>query len=214
MTQLARLERDALCDTFLAHGPQAPTLCSPWTAADLAAHIVIRDRRPDLAPGIWLSPLAGRLEKGQAQYAAKPWPELVELVRAGPPTWSPARLPAIDDTVNFVELFIHHEDVLRGDETPGPRRELSTRQSRAVWKTLGRTARLLFRRSPVGVVLQTPEGEELPARAATELGTVLLQGRPEELLLAAYGRRRVAALEETGGSDLVKALWTSPVGLS
>ena len=48
MTSLARRERISLCDTFTRTGPDAPTLCSPWTTADLAAHLVIRDRRPDL----------------------------------------------------------------------------------------------------------------------------------------------------------------------
>ena len=115
MTHLARLERESLCDTFVDVGPDAPTLCSPWTTADLAAHLVVRERRPDLAPGIWIPPLAGRLEDGQADYAAKPWPELVDLVRSGPPSWAPTQLASVDDAVNFVEFFIHHEDVLRGD---------------------------------------------------------------------------------------------------
>ena len=159
MTHLAQLERDALCDTFIAVGPDAPTLCSPWTTADLAAHLVVRERRPDLAPGIWLPPLASRLESGMEDYAAKPWPELVELVRSGPPKWSPAQFAGVDDAFNFIEYFIHHEDVLRGDEAVGPRRELCARESRALWKMLSRMAKVFFRRSPVGVVLSTPEGQ-------------------------------------------------------
>ena len=47
MTHLAELERAALCDTLEAVGPDVPTLCDPWTTAELAAHLVIRDRRPD-----------------------------------------------------------------------------------------------------------------------------------------------------------------------
>ena len=214
MTHLARSERDAFCDTLLAVGPGAPTLCSPWSAADLAAHVVVRDRRPDLAPGIWLPPLAHRLEEGQAAYAAKPFPELVDLVRSGPPPWSPVRLAPVDDLVNLVELFIHHEDVLRGDEQPGPRRVLSDRESRALWASLSRLARLFFRRSPVGVVLRTPDGRTIHARSTTELGTVVLEGRPEELLLTAYGRRRVADIEVTGGQEPVAALWAAPLGLA
>ena len=91
---------------------------------------VIRDRRPDLAPGIWVPLLASRTDEGIAAYAAKPWAELVDLVREGPPVWSPARVPPIDDAVNLVEFFIHHEDVLRGDEQVGPRRTISLRESR------------------------------------------------------------------------------------
>jgi uncharacterized protein (TIGR03085 family) len=214
MTHLARLERDALCATLDSVGPDAPTLCSPWTAADLTAHIVLRDRRPDLAPGIWVPALAARTEQGMRTYAAMPWPDLVDLVRAGPPFWSPARLAAVDDMVNFVEFFVHHEDVLRGDERPGPRRELSARETTGLWKALSRSARLLFRRSPVGVVLKTPAGDTVTARPATALGTVVLEGEPSELLLAAYGRRRVAQLDEMGSEAAVDGLWSAPVGLS
>jgi uncharacterized protein (TIGR03085 family) len=213
MTHLARLEREALCDTFLSTGPDAPTLCSPWTTAGLAAHLVIRDRRPDLSPGVWVPALGSRLEEAQAGYAAQPWPELVDLVRSGPPVWSPVRFAPVDDAVNLVELVIHHEDVLRGDGATGPRRVTSQRESRAVWSSLNRLGRLLFRRSPVGVVLRTPDGDSVHARAATELGTVVLEGAPVELLLAAYGRRRVADVEVTGGDDAVAALWGARLGL-
>lgn len=214
MTHLARLERDALCATLDAVGPAAPTLCSPWTAADLAAHLVLRDRRPDLSPGIWVPALAARTEEGMRRYAAMPWSDLVDLVRAGPPAWSPARLAAVDDLVNFVEFFVHHEDLLRGDELPGPRRELTARESAGLWKSLSRSARLLFRRSPVGVVLKTPAGDTLTARTATLLGAVVLEGEPAELLLAAYGRRRVAQLEVMGSDEAIDGLWSAPVGLS
>ena len=91
---LARRERLDLCDTFEAVGPDAPTLCMPWTTRDLAAHLVVREGRPDLASGIWLPFLKERTEREQARIAAQPWPELVEAVRSGPPGWHPARLPA------------------------------------------------------------------------------------------------------------------------
>jgi uncharacterized protein (TIGR03085 family) len=214
MTHLARLERDALCATLAVVGPAAPTLCSPWTAADLAAHLVLRDRRPDLAPGIWVPALAARTEQGMRRYAAMPWADLVDLVRAGPPVWSPARVPTVDDLVNFVEFFVHHEDVLRGDEVPGPRRELSDRATRGLWTSLSRSARLMFRRSPVGVVLRTPAGDTIAAHPATALGTVILEGEPGELLLAAYGRRRVAQLAVMGSDEAVSRLWSAPVGLT
>jgi len=97
MSHLAGLERAALCDTFAATGPDAPTLCSPWTTRDLAAHLLVRERRPDLAPGIWVPPLASLAEHGMRRYAARPWPELVGLVRGGPPSWSPARVAAVDN---------------------------------------------------------------------------------------------------------------------
>ncbi len=214
MTHLARTERDALCQTFLATGPDAPTLCSPWTTADLAAHLVVRERRPDLAAGLLVPALAQRLEDGQAGYAAKPWPELVDLVRSGPPLWSPTRLGPVDEAVNLVEFVIHHEDVLRGDGAVGPRREVSAQLSKAVWSTLSRMGRAFFRRTPTGVILKTPDGRTLQPRSATDLGTVVLEGEPVELLLAAYGRHRVAQLEVTGGPDAVGSLWGADLGLT
>jgi uncharacterized protein (TIGR03085 family) len=120
----------------------------------------------------------------------------------------------VDNAFSFVELFIHHEDVLRGDERRGPRRVLSDRESRALWGSLSRLARLFFRRSPVGVVVRTPDGRTIHARSTTALGTVVLEGRPEELLLTAYGRRRVADVEAIGSEEAVSALWSAPLGLA
>jgi hypothetical protein len=74
--------------------------------------------------------------------------------------------------------------------------------------------RMFFRRSPVGVVLTTPDGQSIQAKGTTELGTVVLEGAASELLLTAFGRRRVAEVEVTGGDDAVAALWAAPLGLS
>lgn len=214
MTHLAALERDALCDTFLTVGPDAPTLCPPWRTRDLAAHLVVRERRPDLAGGIVVPLLAPLTEQGMRRYAARPWSELVDLVRSGPPVWSPTRVAKVDDAVNLLEMFIHHEDVLRGDEQVGPRRELSDHLSAALWKSLRRTGRLYFRRSPVGVVLETPSGRTADVRSGTGHGTVILRGAPSELVLLASGRRRVADVEAVGSEEAVAALWSTDIGLA
>ena len=153
---VVQAEREALCDTFLELGPDAPTLCDPWRARDLAAHLVVRERRPDLAPGILLPALAGRLERGQRAVAEGDWESLVATVRSGPPWWSPTRIERVDALVNTVELVVHHEDVLRGDGTVGPRREVPERTERAVHAALRKSARLMFRRAPVGVRLVAP----------------------------------------------------------
>ena len=47
----AQSERHALCDLMDEVGPDAPTLCGGWTAAHLAAHLVVRERRPATGPG-------------------------------------------------------------------------------------------------------------------------------------------------------------------
>ncbi len=209
---LARAERLALCDTLDRVGPDAPTLCDPWDARMLAAHIVLRERRPDLAPGIVLPLLAGRLDRAQASMARQtPWTDLVHRVRTGPPAWSPTRVPSVDDVVNTVEMIIHHEDLLRGDGRPGPRRDVSPELAKAAWSALRRMASLMFRRTPVGVELVAPGFRAITARQGTPVVTVT--GEPVELLLVAYGRERVAAVEYDGAAAAVDALLATPLGI-
>ena len=70
----AQRERAALVQTMTATGPDAPTLCEGWTTKDLAAHLVIRERRLDATPGIMVSLLAGYTEKVQDKVArSKSW---------------------------------------------------------------------------------------------------------------------------------------------
>ncbi|WP_010474195.1 maleylpyruvate isomerase family mycothiol-dependent enzyme, partial [Streptomyces somaliensis] len=63
MSTHAKRERLVLADLLEAVGPEAPTLCDGWTTRDLAAHLVVRERRPDAAAGVLLEPLRGRLER-------------------------------------------------------------------------------------------------------------------------------------------------------
>ena len=102
MTRLAQTERQALCDSLLAAGPDAPTLSGSWTAADLAAHLVIRESaRVDLAAGILVPRLSARTDSATRRLAARtPFAELVDRVRSGPPRWHPSRVPAVDGQMN------------------------------------------------------------------------------------------------------------------
>ena len=209
---LARQERLALCDTFEEVGPDAPTLCLPWTTSDLAAHLVIREGRPDLASGIWLPFLKERTDREQARIAAQPWSDLVQAVRSGPPSWHPTRVPAVDNAVNLAEMLVHHEDVLRGDGVPGPRRVPSAHLEAGAWSLLTTMGRLLFRRVPVGVLLQTPGREGLVVSSGEQ--TVNVTGAPLELLLTAYGRRGVADIEVTGPEEAVARFEGARFGLT
>ncbi len=213
MTSTAHLERQAFCDTFLRVGPDAPTLCDPWLTRDLAAHLVIRDSRPDLAVGMVVPQLKGRLDDAQREMAAGDWDELVDRVRQGPPPLSPARIEAVDDVVNLVELFIHHEDVLRG--TPGfQRRQLEPRVEKAVWRALRRGGKLMYRRSPVGAVLVAVGYGRYAVKAPGEEGTVVLRGRPGDLLLFSFGRARVAEVDVEGPDAAVALMREARLGMS
>ena len=205
MTRFASSERQALCDTFERVGPDAPTLCSPWLTRDLGAHLVVRERRPDAAAGIWVPGLKGRAEQVQKGYAAWEWPRLVDQVRSGPPAWSPTSLARVDEVINTAEFFVHHEDVLRGGPSWSAR-ELPTDLEWALWSIVSKTARLKFARARVGVVLVAPPYGRRQVHAMTKLGTVVLAGTPGELLLYTFGRRGVARVDVSGPEEALTAI--------
>ena len=204
-------ERSALCALFDETGPDAATLCDGWRTADLAAHLVLRERRLDAAAGLMGGPLAGHTRRvNQALSARVPFPRLVEQIRTGPPALSFFRLPGMEERVNLVEFFVHHEDVRRGADGWQPR-DLKDGLTDALWQRL-RGSRLLFRRSPVGVELArddlTGDGGErqvrMTARARTPVVTVT--GHPAELILWALGRTGAARVRLDGNADAVRQL--------
>ncbi|MEU1288245.1 TIGR03085 family metal-binding protein [Kitasatospora sp. NPDC005856] len=205
MSNHALAERHRLARLLVAAGPDAPTLCAGWTTRDLAAHLVVRERRPDAAPGIRVGALAGWTRRVQDGYAERPYEELVRLFRAGPPVYSPFALPGVDEAANTVEYFVHAEDVLRAAEdwTPQP---VPPGRAEALWRRLPLIARLeAGRRSPVRLVLTHPDGRSLtvgPAGAST----VHLTGEPAELVLFTYGRGARTTLDVDGTPDAVEAL--------
>jgi uncharacterized protein (TIGR03085 family) len=205
MTRFASIERQGLCDTFERVGPDAATLCSPWVTRDLAAHLVVRERRPDVVPGILVPALAGHLKQVQDGYAAWEWPRLVDQVRSGPPAWSPASLALVDEAINTAEFFVHHEDVLRAG-SGWSARELPTDLESALWRIVSRVARLHFARARVGVVLVAPPYGRRQVHAVTDLGTVVVKGTPGDLLLYSFGRRGVARVDVSGPEEALAAI--------
>jgi uncharacterized protein (TIGR03085 family) len=129
------------------------------------------------------------------EYTAKPYEELIQLVRTGPPRFSPFSLKQIDEAANTVEFYVHTEDVRRAqpDWTP---RELDPVFQDALWSRLERTARLTGRGAPAGLVLRRPNGQTAVAHRGTPVVTVT--GEPSELLMFAMGRQRVADVELEG----------------
>lgn len=207
----ARAERQRFADTLAQAGPDAPTLCDPWTTRDLAAHIVIRERRPDAAVGILAKPAAGHTDKVQRKRAAgTPWDALVELVRSGPPVWSPTRLDAIDVRANAVEFFVHHEDVLRAAEGWSPR-ELDPELVEAIW-VKGSSAKLLVRKSPVGIVLEPTDGHDAVV-AKKGPDTVTVKGPVGELVLWSFGRQAQALVHYEGPEAAVESVRDAEFGV-
>ncbi|MFF7897796.1 TIGR03085 family metal-binding protein [Streptomyces sp. NPDC088817] len=211
MSTFAKRERLLLADLLETAGPEAPTLCEGWLTRDLAAHVVVRERRPDAAGGVLIKPLAPRLQKVLDEYAAKPYEELIQLIRTGPPRFSPFQLKQLDEMANTVEFYVHTEDVRRAQPDWSPR-ELDPVFQETLWSRLERTARLLGRGIPTGLVLRRPDGRTAVAHRGTPVVTVT--GEPSELLLFAFGRQNAARVEKVGDQDAITKLTeTKQLGL-
>ena len=213
MTRHAQSERLQLCDELDRLGPDEPTLCEGWDTRDLAAHLLVREHRPDLTAGRFVPFLAGHLEKEQAKIAHGDYTALVDRVRRGAPVWNPMAHPKVDEVTNLIEFFVHHEDARRAQPGWEPR-ELSPQLSGKLWSALKRSARLMFRKAPTGIVLIAEGQGRHAAKLPDEHGTVVLRGTAAELVLYAYGRKSVARVEFEGDADDIAALQQTDLGIS
>jgi len=210
MSTHAKRERLLLADLLETHGPDAPTLCEGWKTRDLAAHIVVRERRSDAAGGLLIKQLAPRLERVQGEFAAKPYDELIQLIRTGPPRMSPFALKQVDEAANTVEFFVHAEDVRRAQPDWAPR-ELDPVFEDALWRRLETAARMYGRKSPVGLVLRRPNGQTAVANRGTPVVTAV--GAPSELLVFVSGRQEHADVELDGDKDALARVTRANLGL-
>ena len=205
----ARRERHALCDEMIRLGPDAPTLCGDWTARDLAVHLIVRESRPDAAVGILLPPLAGHTESVMTSYARRPWEDLVDSVRNGPPVWSPTRIGAVDRAVNTAEFFVHHEDVRRAQSEWEPRQlddDLVADLARPL-----HMAKRLTSSAPGGLVFVPDVGPTVRARPGDP--TVTVSGPIGELVLYMFGRQSHSRAEREGPPELISATDEAGFGL-
>lgn len=211
MSTHAQRERLLLADLLESAGPEAPTLCEGWTTRDLAAHVVVRERRGDASAGLVIPLLAERSERVRKEFADKPYQELIRLIRTGPPRLSPFALKQIDEAANTVEFYVHSEDVRRAQPDWSPR-ELDPVFADLLWSRLERSARLLGRKAPVGLVLRRPDGQTAVAHRGTPVVTVT--GDPAELLLFAFGRQDSARVEAEGDKEAVARLYDARLGIT
>ncbi len=210
MSTPASRERRQFADDLSAAGPDAPTLCDGWTTRDLAAHVVIRERRPDAAAGILIGALSGYTDKVQSKTAARDWNDLVEQVRSGPPAWSPMRLDKVDRAVNTIEFFVHTEDVRRASDGWAPR-DLEPELADDLASALARGAKMLTKSAPTGVTLAPDGRDPFVARAGEPMVTV--SGPIGELVLFVYGRQDHARVELDGPDAAVAELRAAQFGI-
>lgn len=209
-TNYARLERLALADLMDALGPDAPTLCEGWTTRDMAAHLVVRDSRPDAALGLIISPLASYGEKVRAKYAQRDFHPLVDAVRNGPPMLSPLKVGALDKLVNTVEFFVHHEDVLRAQPKAQPR-VMPAEEMQQLDAAVRRMAKLFLRKAPCGVAIALEGGEPFVAKSAEPMVTI--SGNAAEVLMFIEGRQAHSHVTLDGPPECVSALSEASFGI-
>ena len=197
-------ERQELCNCLERLGPAAPTLCDGWTTADLAAHLVVRERRPASWPGILLG---GRFDKvtrrAMAAELAGGYDRVIQRIRSGPPVL--LRSTPLRYAADLAEFTIHHEDVRRA-QGQGPRNDRLDLEY-GIWTLLDRLAPLMVTKArlrPISLNLRAPGfGERQVGRGDRR---VAITGQPVELLLYLYGRARVAQVEILGRPHHVSAV--------
>lgn len=209
-SQHTRRERHELAELMLATGPDAPTLCEGWTTRDLAAHLVIREARPDAALGIALPPLSGWTARVQhATAVGQSYPELVRRVRTGPPILSVYALPGMDGLANLNEYVVHHEDVLRAQPGWEPRL-LAPDLADELWGRLRQMCRVMYLRMPVGITLVRTDGRGGRVVAHKGDPMVTMTGTALELLIRTYGRHAVH-VEMAGDPGAIAQFERAPI---
>jgi uncharacterized protein (TIGR03085 family) len=139
-------ERVKLCVLFDELGPSAPTLLKGWTAHDLAAHIVLRERDLMAAPCHVLPGAFQRFaERRRVRLANRhdfAW--LVARIRSGPPAGF-FRIGWVRSFPTLNEFFVHHEDVRRANGLCP--RTLAHDLEAALWQNVRRASRYLRARA-------------------------------------------------------------------
>jgi uncharacterized protein (TIGR03085 family) len=205
---LLRKERHSLCDTLASLGPDAPTLCEGWTTADLAAHLMVREREPLAAAGIALpGPFADLNHRRMQAAKAGGYQRILDWLRGGPyGVWRLGPMQAI----NVGEYFVHHEDARRanGMEPRPPDPDLDN----ALWRMLRLTGRRQLRAlRGFGVVAQGPDGRSAVLRKGFPEANIA--GAPGEVVLYLMGRKQAARVELSGSEMAVTALSSAPLRL-
>lgn len=190
---LARRERSALVETLRSVGPDAPTLCEGWNTRDLAAHLVVREGRPDAAIGAFVQALAPRLEELRLRERERDWVDLLDRIDGGAPWYSPLRYA--DQVANAAEYLVHHEDVLRARGQWEARRFAESDLVR-VWSLATTVTKTFLRKVPARLELRTPWEQTGAAPTPVSTGAALaplvsVTAEPVELLLWAFGREAV-----------------------
>lgn len=215
----AHVFRLALADALTQAGPDARTLCTGWTTADLAAHLYVRENDPLSLPGIAglpgpAGPAAQRLTTRSMERALTHhgYQGVVDLFRAGPRPWSVWRAPQLDRIGNALEYFVHLHDVTDavphgGNDPVGSDRGLSQRLRDELWHRMPPLATMLLRGSPAGVQLERLDAPH-PSRIIARRGLPIVTARGSAPQLALWMFGRHARVELVGDVEPLAAVST------
>jgi uncharacterized protein (TIGR03085 family) len=210
-TDLDLRERFELCDLFEELGPDAPTMCGGWSTADLAAHLVVRERDLLGSPGIMIPWFAGLTEsRMEHQLRRHGYQGLVDLVRTGPPV-GPMKIPPVRRLVNLVEFYVHHEDVRRADGRT-PRTDRPDLDAE-LWSVLGKMAPLMVRKAGIKGIELRLVGPDGGVHRAGKGEPVTISGAVGELVLELYGRGSVAQVVYDGPEAAVAEVRAAEFGI-
>jgi len=207
MSNWAAQERAELISLFNALGPDAPTRCGDWTTAELAAHLYIRERRPDAAGGLVGGPLAGYTERTmRSVLRVHSYEHIVQRLAEGPPL--PLRL--LDEQINLHEFFVHHEDVRRADGS-GPR-DLPAEMEQVLWARLRRILRFAYRQvKDAQLEFVTAHGDRTVIRGKG--AKVRILGPAGELFLYSFNRKDYAEVELSGDEAAIERVRAAQLGV-
>ncbi|MED5396706.1 MAG: TIGR03085 family metal-binding protein [Actinomycetota bacterium] len=203
----AQAERGFLCDLMLGGGPDAPTLCEGWTAAHLAAHLCLRERRLDVGLGLVLPGPFARYTAWTTDRVAQrvPFERLVSRIRSGPPTL----IRPVDGPMNLLEFFVHVEDVRRAVDGWSPREDEALQD--ALWPFQQSRTKLQTRRlDDVDLSIARPGQPPVYVRSGSR--SVTVTGEPGELALYFFGRRDEAVVNLDGDPEGIREVSTAPIG--
>jgi uncharacterized protein (TIGR03085 family) len=213
--ELRARERAELLATLRDVGPESPTLCAGWSAADIAAHVAISEQ----AFGVPLlvfngirrvlpAPLTRRVidraqtsgERLNARMKARGWPAVLARLESGPP---PLYRFGTLAQLRVVEEWIHHEDVRRGAGLPA--RTVDQAYDAVLWHAGTCVARFPeFRLGREGLELDAGEGRRVVVGEAPV--RVRVSGPAGELLLYLAGRGDAAGVSIVGDEVAVRSL--------
>jgi uncharacterized protein (TIGR03085 family) len=205
-------ERLELCDLLDELGPSVPTLLEGWTAHDLAAHIVLRERDLVAGPCIVLpGPFERFAERRRVRLAeSKGFAWLVARIRSSPPIGL-FRIGWVRSLPNLNEFFVHHEDVRRANGHEP--RSLTPAMDAALWRNVRRSSHYLSRRLHACGLEMEWDGTDERVTVRPGEPTARLSGPPGELLLYVFGRQAAAQVEVSGPAEAVAAVRRTHFGM-